>query len=442
MIEDFVRGYINENVVERALLRRINVNRVVRRTEEQLAMLESEYSTRNETLKQANDSYMQALEMVNSAINNLVTAEEAFNNASEELRMAEAALDSVCSENSCEDIPFLVEECTTCFVNTYINTVVPCTMLGPMVRTCGPVRIQPNIRRRVWEYRTICSTWCGFACFFLCIPFCSTRCRGVCVSTIVEQPNLVEMCFYTQREVLSNCPGRSVSGRTSTICCEDVTRLTEDTQCKEECRNGRMMAIRGLQQSRQDLAAPFEGLENARAVYATARSSLTRETLHRDNVREMRDQLDPPIESTKRARELSVQNQMRVLSELEQELRLAEQVGGNQGPGSGNSMFNIITATFNVTIDSRSPTQVPVKILYESRALQLTREIVVNFDFASSQEINLRKITEVIVQDFLNTTAPIVKRSADRYRRQANENQDFDILKKSNNEKLSLKKTV
>ena len=51
------------------------------------------------------------------------------------------------------------------------------------------------------------------------------------------------------------------------------------------------------------------------------------------------------------------------------------------------------------------------------------------FDFVSPQEINLRRITEVIVADMLNTTSPRARRSASRPRRQAEE---LSIVEKSN----------
>ena len=191
-----------------------------------------------------------------------------------------------------------------------------------------------------------------------------------------------------------------------------------------------MAAIRGLQLSRQDIAAPFERLESARIAFARARSRLNREALLRDNAREMRDQLQSPIASARRARNQSIQNRMRVLNSLQQELRIEEEVG------EAGVAFNIITAGFNITIDSVSPTQVPVSILYESPALQHTREVVVNFDLAAPQQINLRLITLVIVQDLFAMQPPRGRRSATRHRRQAESENQSDLLARSTNEMI------
>ena len=293
VLTEFARILIDQSVVRRAAMRRDSANMVVQRNEEQLAVLEEEYNARNETLKNASESYAQALEMADSASVNLAAAEEAFNDASEELRMAELALDSVCNENSCSDISVLVEDCTTCFVNTYMYVAVRCppVLEDVIPMPCGLVRMQPDRERRVWVYETRCSQGCGFSCFFFCSISCSFGCRGVCVQRIVREPNLVRKCLPAQREVFRPCPRqRIVSDQTPSVCCNNVTMPAEDTQCKEECRNSRMMAIRALQQSRQDLAAPFERLENARASHAAAQSHLSRMALRRDNAREMRDQ--------------------------------------------------------------------------------------------------------------------------------------------------------
>lgn len=142
----------------------------------------------------------------------------------------------------------------------------------------------------------------------------------------------------------------------------------------------------------------------------------------------MRDKLITPINNARTARDLSDQNRLRVLQELETELRLAGQVDRGMEPGD---IFKITRASFNITIDSTSPTQVPMKFEYQSQALELTREAMLIFDFASPQEINLRRITEAIVNDLLNTTALRAKRSVTRVRRQVDDTGDLDVIEKS-----------
>lgn len=157
-----------------------------------------------------------------------------------------------------------------------------------------------------------------------------------------------------------------------------------------------------------------------------SRSILSMETLRRDNALEMRDKLITPINNARTVRDLRDQNRLRVLQELEKELRLAGQVG--QGIEQGDNFFKITRASFNITIDSTSPTQVPMKIQYQSQALELIREIVLIFDFISPREINLRRTTEAIVNDLLNITSPRARRSVTRVRRQID---GLNIIEKS-----------
>ena len=424
-IENSVHTYLQRNVIERALTRRRNVEMAVNRSEAQVAMLEARLARREMTLLQANQSYMQALEQLQNATSDLTTAEGAFEDANEEVRAAMDALNRVCTEEDCPDVEEDEVRCSTCFTNSYASASYPCTRTEQGVRVCGLVRQLPDTVTQRWEYVTICYPRCYTICaFFFSWTHCYGRsCRGVCTLVRRVVPRLVEECRLTTRTVQTTCQEQTVTGRTPSTCCDTVRGLVEDTQCKEDCRNFRDLAVQGLQESRQELAAPFQALESARAARASAQGALSRETLRRNSARDMRDQLLLPLESARAARDLNIQNQERVLSSVENDLRLMEQVTGQQG--GRDAIFEILGASFNVSIDSSSPTRIPVMIRYESMALQRTRSVVVSFNFLSPQQINLERVTEAIVEDLLNTTSsPVVRRSATRFRRQAEEEEE------------------
>ena len=428
-IEDFVKAFIERNVIGRARLRRENAESAYRRADGQVSMLETEYSARGQTLDQANDSYRDAFDKFRNATDTLTIAEEALEEASDELETSQAALDNVCSESDCEDILVNRQQCTTCYESDEVTRTYPCTRRQTTSRTV--LRLAYYREYRVWLYRRCCFRRCSYSCsWFRRRRRCRTVCRGVCKLVRRLDPVYERRTVQIVEFVPDICRGQVVTGQRDVRCCSNVTVPVENTECKDQCRNSRQAAVQGLQRSRAELAAPFQELENARAMLATSRATLTMETLNRDNALEMRDQLIPPTTTARTARDISEENRRKILKELEKELRLAEQV--DQGMEQGSNIFRIIRASFNVLIDSTSPTQVPMTIEYESLTLELTRKVIVIFDFVSPQEINLRRITEVIVADMLNTTSSRARRSASRPRRQANENEELDIAEKSN----------
>ena len=424
-IENSVQTFIEENIVVRAEQRRDNAESAYKRADEQLTMLEEEYSLRNRILDQANDSYNEALDRLELANDILAVAEGALEEASEELKTAQAALDNVCNENDCEDVVVSQTRCTMCFENVYTTSTFEC--YEPQVRQELVLqRVFPDRIYNSWEFVTCCFETCRYETQLIRTKVCSNVCRGVYKLVTRSEPVYERRLLQIIDRVRRNCVGQNITGQRIVECCSEVTVPVENTDCKEECRNSRQAAVQGLRRFRAELAAPFQQLENAQSMLATSRATLTMETLNRDNALEMRDQLITPIATSRRARDVSSNNQRKVIEELEKELKIAEQI--NQGMEQG-SIFRIIRASFNVLIDSISPTQVPMVIKYESTALDLTREVIVIFDFASPQEINLRRLTEIIVADMLNTTSPRARRSAGRSRRQVGE---LEFVEKSN----------
>ena len=414
-IEEYVQEYIKEDVVQRARMREMRAQMAVDRAEEQLTTLEMEYSLRIEEYRDANTSYQQALSMVESAMENLTRAEETFQNANDELREAEMALNNVCKEEDCMDVDVEREECTMCYENRFTEGRVPCLVPTQVLR-CSTV-VARVIPRYGYRFVTCCSRSCVRLFFIFFFSSCGGYCRGVCKLVRYYQEVRERRCQDVTELVQSTCPQRSLDERIPTQCCQNVTVSVENTECKEECRNGRGLAVQGLQQSREDLAAPFRALEDARRSLSTARSVLSRETVRRDNARRMRDQITSPLENARNAKRLSIQNRMKILQEIEKNLRLADQV---QGVEDGE-IFTVVKASFNATITRESPTQVLISVRYISEVLERNREVVALFDFTSSREINLRKVTETIVQDLLNTFSSRVRRSLVRFPRQVDQ---------------------
>ena len=425
-IKDSVETFVVNNVVGRARSRREIANTAVQRAEGQLTMLETEYLTRDASLKRANESYVEALQVFEIATNIFAVAEGAFDEASEELEAAQIALDNVCNEGDCSDVLVNETRCNTCFETIVENVTFECYDFEVQQQLVLQ-RILPDRVYGSWQYVTCCFEVCRYETFDVLTRVCDEVCRGVCKFVGRTEPVYERRLTPVVERVRRNCVRQDVTGQRAVECCSEVTVSVENTECKEECRNTRQAAVQGLQRSTAELAAPFQELEDARSILAQSRVKMTRETLNRDNALEMRDQLVTPITTARRARDLSEENRRKVLRELEKELRIAEQV--DLETEQGNNIFRIIKASFSILIDSKSSAQVPMTIEYESQALELMREVVVIFDFVSPQEINLRRITEIIVADMLNTTSPRARRSASqRPRRQAEE---LDIIEKS-----------
>ena len=414
-VEEYVQEYIKVNIIEKAKTREMRAQMAMDRAEGQLNALEKEYSMRDENFKEANRSYQQALAMIESAKDNLASAEEIFKNASSDLQFVESQVDNVCNEDDCKDVEIKRQECSVCYENLFRNVQEICY---PLIKTfgCSTVVVGsqqvPCGRRYVYH----CRRYCRLIFFFIPIYYsCRTSCHWIGETRFCYREIKTIHCGY-HYEVRPSICSRQVLVRIPTVCCQNVIASVENTPCKEECRNGRRLAIQGLQQSREDLAAPFRTLENARRDYSTAHNTLSRETVRKDNAERMRNQLLPTLEGARNAKHLSIQNRIKILQDIEKDLRLASQI---QGEIEGDKIFKIISASFNVTITRESPTQVSIPVQYESEVLQRNREVVVTFDFIASKEINLRKVTNDIIRDLFNTSR--VRRSLGRFPRQVDQ---------------------
>ena len=424
IIENSVQKFIEEKI-RRARGKRENAENSFRRAEGQLNRLQIEYATRNASFNRATISYTEALSDFENATDFLAIAERGLGDANEELVAAQTALDIVCSESDCQDILVNETRCTTCFQAIVENITYECFELE-MRQELTLQRVFPDSEYGSCQYVTCCSDMCRFETFDVSTRTCTEVCRGVCKFVVRTEPVYERRLTPVLESARRNCVGQTVAGERAIECCSNVVVSVENTDCKEECRNARQAGLRGLQRSQAQLGAPFQELERARSLLAASRASLAMETLRRDNAMEMRDQLVVPISTARAARDISGENRHMVLEKLEKELMLAEQL--DKGIERMENTFTVVKASFNIIIDSRSPTQVPMTIEYESSALVSTRKVNLIFDFVSPPDINLRRVAEVIVSDMFNTTSPRTKRSSNRPRRQVI---DLDIIEKS-----------
>ena len=422
-VENYIQSYIENEITGKALQRQRNAEMVVERAKENLEIREMELNSREKNLMEVNESHSEAIRKVMDANTNLARAQRALNTANTELADAQRTLNSICEEDDCEDVMNEIMECKTCYDYEEVEVKGQCTIL--MSKTISRTEIVGYRQVEVWRYFKECYTHCTYYCYiFRSARRCEPRCKGVC-KRVTESEAIEEIVKRTYYEpVTQSCPQKALKMTTSSKCCESYFESTPNVTCIQGCRMQRQFAIDKIEETRQDLAEPFQVLDNAREELVTARTTLSQTAVRRENAQRMRDQAIPPYESAQAVQELSVQNQMELLSQIENELKLAQQFEMQEN--NIEQVFRLTCISFNTEIATESPLKIPLILEYESLSLGRNIEKTVVFDFTSSFELNMRSITEEIVDDLLNATSRLTRRSVPRItKRQVDEGVEF-----------------
>ena len=391
IMEDYVHDSIN-STANNAKQRQLSGEMAVTRACGTLDNLQMEYISREQRLLEANVTYQEALENLTSAEATLASAETAFEGANDEILDAQRNLSIVCDEANCEDVEVCSQQCTRCQRDIFVRQTGRCLTPDIVEMTIYPTTYRT---RRGWRWTNVCGYFCISSFFTFGISFCVETCTSKCLpyeeSYLVQLPPIT---FEMEKLVWKPCPPQRYSRTVTEQCCNQTVCQNEpNVVCQELCREQHTRAIENLQKTRADIAEPFSALERARTGLSSAQVALSRAIARRDSAQQMFEQIQPAYESAQTAKDVSEKNYQDVLAGIEGELALARLI---EGQASLDSIFNITSVTFNISITTHSPMQLPLVISYDIPAREQTYQENIVFDFSAPLQFNLGVISDAV----------------------------------------------
>ena len=428
-IDNYVKQYIIEDVINKTLERERNVRQAFVRANQTLTLLTTQLSMRQMQLSEANEKYERAIEASRIANETLRNATAGVNTANTQISQAQNALNQVCQLDSCMDIEVRRDVCQTCYQDIVVEGSGTCTVLRPKV-VCDEV-VQ-YVRRRRWRYVTLCQDYCYRVCgWFTSYTRCRQSCRGLCVSEEYLEPmmDIVKKTVLEPKTEPCDPPQQVLNQSISMTCCQSYIERSPDLQCQEMCRSAQVQATERLRETNRQVAEPFERLNQARQAVLNANARLARARVERDSAQFMRDQAREPYQNAQETIIVSLVNQRRLLDEVEDELKIVRryETDGIEG------VFALKDVHFSTEISTQSPTILPLTFSYSSFGEDLTK--VINFDFTASKELNMRQIAVEIASDIVDTPR-FNKRSTPSVRLRRQDDSGSEIAERSRNKEL------
>ena len=398
-VEDYIHNFINATAI-RVRRRQRNAEMVVQRARESLNSLETEYSRREQALLLANMTYEEAVDQVEVANSNLQAAQHAFQTANTALQEAQNGMNAICNEEDCEDVLRCQQEAYTCYQDITVRDNGMCTSL---VNSCIPDVIV--------TYRTKTSTECRFIgtcrnrkhyfCFFFlfCFRWYSYECRGKCLPIPVRCKVWTPICRPVSQVKTVACRPQRFDRTVSGQCSRSVCQRYPNVECIQRCRSARRQAIEQLQRSREEIAEPFRVLDEARQSLFIVQSTLSRASVRRTSAQQMRDQIIPPYNSARTAKELSEQNYEQILAQIQRGLTVVELLDKEMVP---DNIFKLVNISFDVNLAAQSPLRFPLLYTYETPTTNQHFQKSILYDFSAPAGPNLRRVAEEILNGLVN----------------------------------------
>ena len=392
------------------------------RAQEQFMELERLLNESQVAVTRANQSYEEALSQLDVANMMLIDAQRAFDDAGEEIKLLEEDVNNLCMESVCEDVCMSGPDPGPCYMDTFINKTEMCPMLD---KETVSVRVQPfYATRRVWRWIYTCRDQSGGVrqCSDNCETGVDEVCYGTCAPVLEREPvyHWVQIEQTVQRFI--SCTVETYNSTVLTACTGTVDCAVRqpESAClvnNSVCRAAREAAFDELEMARQDIVRPFRTLDEARTNVSLARSALIMAEIQLDSAKQRQQQILPAYESVEEAKELAEINYEMALAEIKPELDIRDLLLQHQA----EDVISISSVTFNITIVTESPTQIPLQITYTTpyNSQTFMKESV--FDFQASQDLAFGELAKEIIDD---TLSPTRKRSVNqqwRTRRQVQE---------------------
>ena len=394
-VEGYIHNFINATAI-RVRRRQRNAEMVVQRARESLNSLATEYARREQALLLANMTYEEAVDQVDVANNSLQSAQSTFQSANTALQQAQNDLNAICNEEDCEDVSRCQQEPYTCYNDTIVRVSTTCTSFVEGYEYKEYVIYRT---RTEWRWITVCGDYCYRICNDFCFRRCTYRCRGVCAPVKIRYPVKIRERIRVLKKQTTPCTIQRFNGTVSGQCSRSVCQRYPNVECMQRCRSAQRQAIEQLQRSREEIAEPFRVLNEARRSFSIAQSTLSRANFRRTSAQQMRDQIIPPYNSARTARELSEQNYEQILSQIQAELTVADLLDEEMDL---DKIFKLVNISFDVNVVTESPLRFPLLYTYEMPTSNQHFQKSILYDFSAPVGTNLRRVAEKILNSLFN----------------------------------------
>ena len=395
---------------ESAFRRQQSAMMSLNRSKEQVTRLESQLNRTVNELNEAMSEYNDALRRLTDANMTLFLAQQALDNATDSVREVMESTSRLCMESICEEICTPVS--LTCYVDTYVIETARCPYTNITTRT---VRVEPFFEtRRVWRWEIQCydpdddTLVCNNDD---CIPDENLVCYGVCVPGYEEVPIFRYENITVMIQKFRNCEtGRVFNGSIPTQCNTSCGIRTPNATCVEEntyCRSARQMSLEELEKTREDAVQPLRNFDEARQNVSVGNSNIAIINARVMGLRQRMSQIQPVYRSAMEARNLAEQNLQTILNDIKSDLEIYQRYEDSQE----NDILRIVNVTFNITITTQSPSQIPLVVTYVTPFNDEDYQKEVTFNFDVPAELSLTQLAlEIIAETSLNSLM-IQKRS-------------------------------
>ena len=318
-------------------------------------------------VEQARERNITAALAVETAQNRQAEKQEIFNSSQSELNVLEDMLNRLCTEQFCEDICMPGSTCRNCSRPTFIMQTSRCPAT---VKERRNIRVPPFfVKRTTWRFVGVCRLENNLVCFEEKCPVGTNPeiCYGKCVP--LESLLPVYNWRMVEVDVLTyvNCNVTLFNSTIPDTCCENVTCavFAPNASCVSGnafCRSARQNATERAQGVREETRKLYQDLQEARRNLAVARTAAVTANLEL-KIRELkRDQIEMTMErigdATNRARVVYDDT----LEMIEPLLRL-----GRQSDGDFQTVFNVISISFNTGFTTQSPKALALNITFEKK---------------------------------------------------------------------------
>ena len=415
-LESFIHNELRRRA-DTANRREMSAEMTRRRAQEQFMELERQLSESQETVIRANQTYEEALSQLDIANMMLVNAQRTFDDA-KGIDQLEEDVNNLCVERTCEDVCISGSDPRPCYMDIFINETTVC----PMIDTKNvSVRVEPFFEEKQvsgWMYTCRDQSGITYTCYVSCRPD-KDACGWVSGPTLALEPvyNWIQIEQTVQR--FTSCTVEVYSSTVLTTCNDTVDCAVRQPErsCLDSNSACRAAKEAAFEMARQETVSLFRTLDEARTNVSLARSALIMAEIRLDNAKQRQQQILPAYESVKQANELAEVNYEMALAVIKPELDIRDLLLQHQA----EDVISISSVTFNITIVTESPTQIPLQITYTTPYNNQTFMKESVFDFQASQDLAFGELAKEIIDV---TLSPTRKRSVNqqwRTRRQVQE---------------------
>ena len=373
-------------VAERARLSLRSANMALQRARNQFESVNNTYTTRLQDYEAKCRGYDEAMAELQNATAEMTVAQEVVNLVEGPLREARERINTICEIEVCNDICIpgtICEECTAAISSTVQGACqVPCEKTDYVqmfvgvrayscwrwlaILQCVYLCYCPSwsicVAGRACRYTSVCARTTCYEDIFETVPITYT---GTCIEqcdTGIMTTDVVEQCC-----VLSNC-GSLVPNNTC-------------TQLNSQCQMARDAAYVQLSESEAALYEPLEQLDAARQRVSRAQVNVARLRSEKSIAEQLLNQSRMAYTASQNSVNFAKTVHQLLLDQLNQSLTFANILNEVT-----EHVAQINDVTFLVTIETESPSTIPVLVNYSFPQLGTTHleQIILDFDYINS----------------------------------------------------------